>query len=1146
MKKTDSNVRCSGVDYTPTGRTGHRFRKPLYMLMLLLFTVTAAFSQNQRVSITADDITFEQFLDQVKTGTGLSYSLESTNIDMAARVTARYSDERVSTVLNAVLGRFQLTYEIRDNHILIYRGAPPASTATADGHPVTGQVIDAQGQPVIGVTVMVEGTTRGTTTGADGSFSIVAPSGESRLNISFIGYEAVNVNIGGRTRVDVVMKESVVNVDELVVVGYGTQIRRNVATAISSVSGDKLADLPVQNATEALVGRVPGLQLQQQSGAPGEAPVVRIRGHGSITSGNGPLYVIDGYPTNDATLFNAISPADIESIDVMKDAASAAIYGSRAGNGVILVTTKRGNKQDKTTFNFDMRVGFDRIMHKYPVMNAHEFVEMAIEGMEYNKMTVPKYLLDESLWTVTDWQDVIFRNGLYQDYHMSAMGGSDKVQYAVSGGYTDHNGILKNTYNKRYNFRISIDAQLTRNLKVGATLQPSLTKRRIQQTSGGNTSSGVDGILAEALTMPPILPVWRDNGDYFIIFQDPEMSSIFNQELSNPLNKLDGVSDVFNTFRQTGTFYIEYEPVKNLRLRSSLNMGYVNEREEYYTEAFIAKGAGNTGNISTPNLANIRARRRNQTAANLYWSSTATYDLELNQGHNFTFLAGYDAARQDDFYTQVEPRTDADNPVAFTSTAIKNVQGAVITKGESQRRTYIFDALFGRVNYNYKGRYLLSASIRRDRSSRFGPDNRAGYFPSVSAGWNVSDEAFMSTQNLFSTLKLRASYGETGNDQLSGYYSWLTTMSSSYYNFGTTDASIVGYQPGGFSNPRLGWEKNRQFDVGLDFGLFNNRLTVMVDYYNRRSNTILETDIPTINGKATKMMVNAGEIENKGVEFGISSVNFSGRFSWRTDLNISRNRNKILSLNAGQEALSLSGVIRNYVGRPFGDIYMYIVEGTFNTQEDLNTYALMGSQGIGDLRFKDVSGPDGVPDGVINSYDQVRVGNYQPKFTFGFNNSFSFKSFDLGIMMDGQVGGKVYRSQELALSLSRWLENGSKESIGRWRSPDNPGNGRYHRAGTTNLSSNISANTRYLYNADFLRITNITLGYTLPQRIAEKFSVQNLRVYVTTQNLHIFSNIGGFNNPQASTTGDSSTNNGTDAGAYPLARNISFGLNLTF
>ncbi|MDR1454866.1 MAG: TonB-dependent receptor, partial [Tannerella sp.] len=951
--------------------------------------------------------------------------------------------------------------------------------------------------------------------------------------------------------------------EEVVVVGYGTQIKRNVATAISSVSADKFVDIPVVNATQALVGQVSGIYLQQQTGAPGEPPIIRIRGNGSITSSNSPLYVIDGYPTNDGTLFNALAPNDIESIDVLKDAASAAIYGSRAGNGVIIVTTRRG-KQDKVAFNVDATVGFEQIMQKYPMMDAGQYVEMAKEGWTYNPpmingvpRPVPDLLNQPERWTVTDWQDVIFRTAPFHNYQVSAVGGSEKIQFAISGGVIDQKGILVNTFMNRYNFKAAIDAQLLPKLRVGITVQPSYTVRRIQQTSGGNTSNDVNGILSEALAQPPILPVWRDNGDYNVIFQDPEQISIFNDQVSNPLNKLDAAKDYFYTFRQTGSSYLEFTPVKNLKLRSSLSMGLVADKEEFYVEAFMAKGNGNTGNISTPNLAQIKARRKNTTNINLYWSNTITYDFAIRDDHQFTALLGYDFANQNDFYVQLEPRTDADNPVAFDNTVIKNVQGAVLNKGNSESRKYVFDAIFARLNYSYKGKYILTTSIRRDRSSRFGPNNRAGIFPSIALAWNILDEAWMQNIPLLSALKLRVSYGETGNDQLDGYYPWLTTMTREYYNFGTTDARVIGYKPGGFSNEDLGWEKNRQYDLGLEVGLFRNRLSLMFDLYKRNSNTILSRSLPTINGKASSVMENVGNVENKGFELTVNSTNISTRdFAWKTDFNISANRNKIVDLG-GAPALSTTGVIRNYVGRPMGDFYMYVLDGTFNNQSDVDNLPKLGTQGIGDLRFKDISGPDGVPDGVINANDQVRVGNYQPDFVFGLGNTLMYKWFDLSILLDAATGFQIYNSFELALGLSRWLENSSAGALDRWRSEEDPGSGRYHRAGTKNLSSDISASTRYLWDGDFLRIRNITLGATLPAQLSKRIGVQKARLFVTGQNLKTFLNYPGFGNPQASTnnasgttngstSGNSATSNGQDAGAYPLAKNISVGINITF
>jgi TonB-linked SusC/RagA family outer membrane protein len=1006
--------------------------------------------------------------------------------------------------------------------------------------PIKGRVLDETGKPVPGANIIIKGTSTGTTADEEGRFTLNADIGDW-LVISSVEFTPKEVRITSTTvDVSITLAKKVSGLNEVIVVGYGTQAKRNVTTAISTVKGEKLADLPVVNPTQALVGQASGVFLQQANGAPGEPPVVRIRGNGSITSGNGPLYVIDGYPTSDASLINAISPQDIESIDILKDAASAAIYGSRAGNGVIMITTKRG-KAGKTQFTVDAVTGFEQVMKKYDLMNGQEFVEMAKEGLTYQNKPIPAFLNQPERWANTDWQDVIFRSAPFQNYQVSARGGTDKVQFAISGAYIDQQGIIKNTFMKRYNVRASFDAKVTDNIKVGMNIQPSFTQRRVQQTTGGNTSTGVDGVLAEALTMPPILPVWRPNGDYFVITQDPEMKTIFNDELSNPLIKLDANKDYFYTFRQTGNAYIEYKPIKGLTLNTTLNVGLVADREEWFVEPFLARGNGNTGNISTPNLAQIKARRNNTTNVNWYWSNTANYTFSLNDDHQFTALLGYDVARQNDFYVTLEPRTDKDNPVAFVNANVKNVMGAVLTQGTSERREYVFDAVFGRINYNFRSKYMLSASLRRDRSSRFGPGNRAGTFPSVSAGWNITDENFMETLPTVSNLKLRVSYGETGNDQLPGYYPWITTMQREYYVFGTSDAQVVAFRPGGFSNPSLGWEKNRQFDAGLDIGLIKNRIDLSIDFYNRNSNIILNMDLPSINGRATSVIQNVGNVRNRGVEITLNTSNTITALKWNTNFNISFNRNKIVSLANGQTQLNNQGVVRNYVGRPMGDLYMYIVEGTFNSTDDLAKYPKLGSQGVGDLRYRDVTG-----DGIINANDQTFVGNYQPDFIAGLGNTLQYKNFSLDILLDGSYGAEVYRSQELAVSLSRWLENGSKESLGRWRSAENPGNGRYHRAGTLNLSSNISSNTRYLADGDFLRIRNVTLGYNVPSKVAQKLKLQRMRAYVTGQNIYTFTKFKGFGNPQGNGAGDNATNNGVESGTYPLARNISFGLNLTF
>jgi TonB-linked SusC/RagA family outer membrane protein len=723
--------------------------------------------------------------------------------------------------------------------------------------------------------------------------------------------------------------------DEIIVVGYGTQVKRNVSTSISSVSASKLGNIATAtDPAKAMVGQIAGVRLQQASGAPGENSAIRVRGSGSITSGNNPLYVIDGFPTSDGNLFSSILPSDIESIDVLKDAASAAIYGSRAGNGVIIVTTKKG-KQGKTQFTADVAVGFEQVAKRYDLLKADDFVDMVKEALTHNNKAIPDFLNNKSRWAETDWQDVIFRTAPFYKYQITATGGNEKSRFSISGGYVDQQGVLINSFMKRYNFRVNFDANLTPKLKIGASILPSYSIYRDQNPMGPNTSSDVNGIIAEALSMPPVLPVYQPNGDHFIIFQDDEFKSMFNGTLSNPLNKLEANKDYRKIFRQSANVFLDYEPLKGLLLNTTFNAGITSGIRDMYISGIMAKRGNLTGNISTPDLSAINARRDSYRNINWYWSNTATYHFLL-QDHDFTFLLGYDISMQNDFGVNLTPRTDKDNPVAFDNFIVENIQGAILNQGSSYFNEYAFDAFFGRINYNYKGKYLFSTSLRRDRSSKFGPQNRSGIFPSISGAWNVSDESFLESLNWLSLLKIRASYGVTGNDQLAGYYSWISTMSKEYYVFGHgSDNRVVGYRPSGFSNEKLGWEKNKQVDVGVDFSFFNNRVGLMVDLYKRNSNTILNASVPIINGKSGTIIQNVGNIENKGLEVTFNSVNLEGPLTWKSDFNISFNRNKILELGMNQTQLRnntagtfWNDVVRNYVGRPMSDLYMYKVIGT--------------------------------------------------------------------------------------------------------------------------------------------------------------------------------------------------------------------------
>ncbi|WP_419077029.1 SusC/RagA family TonB-linked outer membrane protein [Segatella buccae] len=1010
---------------------------------------------------------------------------------------------------------------------------------------VTGSVKDGSGEPIIGATIMEKGTSNGGVTDLDGNFSIKVGD-HATLVVSYVGYERQEVPVTGKSTVNIVLTESDRTIDEVVVVGYGAIAKRSVSTAISTVKGDRIAGMPTSNVAQSLVGMSSGITLQQVNGEPGAAPAIRIRGAGSINSGNDPLYVIDGYPTTDSELFNSISPTDIDDIQILKDAASSAIYGSKAGNGVIIVTTKSG-RTGKSRVSFSTQIGVNQVQRYVDVLGSKDYLDMIIEART-NNGTIGNFpgllkLRESGDYANTDWQDEIFRNALNYRANANVTGGNENVTYHFSVNYQNEDGILLNSYYRKVNVKGGFDARLNKYVKIGVGFSPTYTKKRAQQPAGGGTED-VTGVIAEALSYPPILPVWQPNGDYTQIAQHYTCYGLNNQ-LRNPVaNLLENSNDSWS-IRTLTNAYIEIKPLKSLTVRSSVDLSTNSTKLDYYQSACLL-GANETGNKSTPNLSAIDAYRASGFGYNTYWSTTATYDRMFGEKHHLNAVLGYDFEYNSDFSVRQDDRTDADNPVAYKNTSITNVMGANLWTGSSRNTKYAFDALFGRVIYDYDSKYVVSGSLRRDRSSKFGPDNRSGLFYSGSLAWNITEEPWMKRLSWLTIAKVRTSYGVTGNDQIGTNYAWISTINTNH-NVVFGNVSFPAYYPNGYSNRELRWEKNKQVDLGIDLAFFN-RINLTVDMYRRTSDIVMPANIPDFNGIAGSVYMNSGEVENKGIEVQLSAKVLQGTFNWETTFNWSLNKNKILSLANNQKQLAngkagtkWADVIRNYVGRPMGDMYMLKVIGTFNTEADLQKYAKKGAEALGDLIFEDVNG-----DKVIDTNDYQCVGNYQPDFTYGWTNKLGYKNFDLAVTIDGQVGGKVIYAAARAFTLNRYDDNVLAESgLNRWRSAEQPGNGFSHKAGTNNLGANISPSTRYLYNADFLRIRNITLGYTMPRKLCSKIGVESVRFSMNVQNLWTFDSYPGYS-VEANYKGNSATNNGVDFGGYPISRVITFGVNLNF
>ena len=892
---------------------------------------------------------------------------------------------------------------------------------------VTGIVKDKDGIPIIGATIIEKGTVNGTVSDLNGNFSLQLNS-QGTIIISYIGYITQEIKVDRSNELVIVLEEDTETLDEVVVVGYGAIQKRSVSTAISTVKGGKISDMPTSNISQSLVGMSSGITLQQISGEPGAAPAIRVRGSGSINSGNDPLFVIDGYPTTDAELFNNINPADISDIQILKDAASSAIYGSKAGNGVIIVTTKQG-QTGKAKVSFSTQVGWSEAQNYVDVLEANDYMDMIIEART-NNGTIQDFpqlvqMRESGNYVNTNWQDAIFRNALNYRGNTTITGGTETLKYNFSANYQNEDGILLNSYYRRTGIKGGFEANLSQKVKLGVNLNTTYSKKRIQQPTGGNTED-VTGVIAQALSMPPILPVYQPNGDYTQIAQHYAGLGLNNQ-LRNPVaNLMENRNDTWS-IRTMSNAYLEVKPIKGLTLRSSINFTTNSAKKDYYQSAYLL-GKKYTGNKSIPDLTSIDGYRMSGFGYNTYWSTTATYDVMFNEKHHLNAMIGYDFEYNSDFDVQQDDRTDSDNPIAYNNTSITNVNGAALWTGSSNYSNYVFDAMFARLVYDYNYKYIFSGSVRRDRSSKFGPDKRAGWFYSGSLAWNLTEEEFMKNISWLNIAKLRASYGVTGNDQIGNNYAWISSISSDQnVVFGNT--AISTYYPSGYSNRQLGWEKNKQIDLGFDIGIFN-ALNVVVDFYKRTSDIVMPANIPNFNGISGSVYMNAGQIENKGIEIQISATPFKGEFSWETTLSWSKNNNKILSLanNQNQLANAKAGtkwgnVIRNYVGRPMGDMYMLKVIGTFNTEEDLTKYATNGTQGIGDLIFEDYK-----KDGTIDVNDYQLVGNYQPDFTFGWTNTFKYKDLDLAVTIDGQCGGNVIYAAARAFSLNRY-------DIMYWQSP---------------------------------------------------------------------------------------------------------------
>ncbi|MFD1875248.1 SusC/RagA family TonB-linked outer membrane protein [Hymenobacter bucti] len=1029
--------------------------------------------------------------------------------------------------------------------------------------PITGRITSANGEGLPGVTVVLKGTTRGTTSGPDGSFSLNAPDKAGTLIFSFVGYSTQEHNFTGPGAINVKLNEDSKSLDDVVVVGYGTQKRGDITGAIATFNAEKLEERPITRVDQALVGQLAGVQVQQTSGIPGRAFSVRVRGAGSITAGSEPLYVIDGFPLDQAAPngggrystgnpLDNINPNDIENIEVLKDAAAAAIYGSRAANGVVLITTKRG-KSGKAQISVNAFAGISRAAKKLDLLSGDEWASRATEiingnwvrsaagrtasqttaqrrailGLTGNNVN-PDLMLDDR-WAqeghpglqYIDWQDQLYRTGGTQNYQVSAAGSTPNVNYYVSGNYNRQQGFAIGTDYRRYSARANVEVKANDKFKFGLNLTPTYS---ISVDPG---IEGKDNRFHQLLSETPIV---EDTAGVNTSYGKNEPYR-WGVSTNSPISVIKAYQGDSRTFRTLGTAYAEYEPVTGLRLRSTLNL----DNSDVTSKSFAPPPRTLTTSLATGSYSAYH--RRTFTNEN-----TATYSKVVGKS-DFTVLLG-----QSYNFSKLENDASLSSSGGYINNNVTTLNGAaaIIVSSANTEAQNVLLSYFGRLQYSFDGKYLLSASIRRDGSSRFGAENRSGIFPAVSAGWRISQEKFMEPiNNTLSDLKLRASLGYSGNNNI-GDYSSIATLGFYNYTFGgNAGVQSTGQAPNRAANELLKWERNRTVDVGLDFGLFQNRITASADYYTKTSQDLL-LNVPVPSGSGyTNYLTNIGEVQNKGWELEVSSRNLQGAFSWTTSLNLSHNENKVVHLGPGDATIEVpngldtpSNILQ--VGLPIYSFFVVKQIGILSQSDIDGRVARFGAQTAGDPRYEDYNG-----DGVIDSKDRQVVGQPNPKYTWGITNTMRYKGFDLSFLVQGQNGGKIYSTLGRAIDRTSvgYKENALGRVRDRWFSAEDPGDG---VKGKATGSFGFIRNTDWLYSSDYFRVRTITLGYDLG-RVINKRVAQGARLYVTAENFFGHDKYYGGLNPDAVNT--SNTGNfvsGSDYGGLPLAKSLVLGLNLSF
>lgn len=1119
----------SEVYYNKRPRCKHFFRImkiTTFLLSVFIFCLHAEStnSQNIKVTINTSNATLENVLNDIEKQTDYLF-IYNKLVDVNRKVSVHLNKKPLKEALHDLFEGTDVNYSVDGTYIVLSASQnTPDNSAMQQAKTITGVISDRDGQPIIGANIVEKGSKSiGTITDIDGKFSLRLSNGSTDLVVSYIGYITKEVPVGTSSFLNITLTEDTKILEEVVVIGYGTVKKSDLTGSVGSIQVDKIQGLSVKSVDQMLQGRTSGLYMVQNSGMPGASSAVRIRGGNSISGGNEPLYIIDGMPvypsaSSDQTSLNplnSIPTADIESIEVLKDASSTAIYGSRGANGVIIVTTKKG-KSGKTTVALDTYLGIQNIYKRYDLLDSPTFEKLANEAL-INSGGKAVYDESDSPDTV-DWQDLTSNSdAIMQNYQLAISGGNDKTTFLTSFNYFDQEGIIKATEMKKYAFRTNIDHNISSKLKLGL----SLTLTKVDNNRVGNS------VLKTRLTTPPNLPVKEEDGSYS--FSDSQGVITFDNPIAVINDKVDKVSN----FRTLDNGFFEWEIVRGLKLKSSIGVDIDYTTNRYYNPTTTYSGSQKSGEASKSANNTYTWVNENILTYNNVWGI-----------HAFTGMVGY---------TQQSSSYDGFGAGSYgflnDILQMNNLgSGTTYSAPSSNVTEWALNSYLTRVNYTLNNKYMLTASFRADGSSRFGKNNRWGYFPSAALAWRASEEPFIKDLEIFSNLKPRISYGITGNQDGIGTYPSYSLLGS--YGYVVNGEKVTGYYPSQVANENLKWETTSQIDGGIDIGFFKNRLNIVFDaYYKKTKDLLLQISIPSSSGFSSGLK-NIGSVENRGFELSINAIPVTGNFEWNTSFNITYNKNKVLDLGGlsfmypgepGQDdtGIHLGRILQ--VGQPLGTFYGYVYEGIFNTTDEISSSAQPTAK-PGDIIYKDISGADGAPDGQINDYDRTIIGCAQPKFYGGFNNVFSYKNFDLNANIIFTIGNDIYNGTRVTMENMQGSTNMFASTVNRWTSSNV--NAEYPRAYRSKAIMRVSS--QYVENGSYLRVQNITLGYTFPSNLfAFTKYISSLRVYASLQNLLTITDYSG-DNPEVSKYGQDNLGTGYDAFSYPLAKTIMFGLNVKF